>query len=263
VPPVILLIVVGGLVVWVAIYLATLAAERERQRLAALSAWAGANGFAFYKTDVFDLDQRYRGMGQIGRGHNRYAYEVLQRSDPVWAFIFRYHFQTTETRTVHHTDSNGNSSTSTETYEETHQHAYLVIELGAAFPMLSIRPEHWGDKVAGFLGFDDINFESEQFSGRYFVKSADKQFAYAVIHPQMMEWLMDKRFVGQLEQGKFVIDITGIKFEPGPIADAWAQAIGFINRIPPFVWQDYGKVPRIEFSQAETTRPSEAVQTST
>jgi hypothetical protein len=60
---------------------------------------------------------------------------------------------------------------------------------------------------------------------------------------------MDKRFVGQLEQGKFVIDITGIKFEPGPIADAWRQATGFINRIPPFVWQDYGKVPQIRFPE--------------
>jgi hypothetical protein len=246
---VILVVLVGGSVVALIVYLAKLAAKRERERLAALNAWGAANGFSFYKTDPFDLDARYRGMGQIGRGHDRYAYEVLQRSEPVWAFIFRYHFVTTETRTVHHSDSNGRSYTTTETYEQTHHHAYLVIELQAAFPMLVIRPEHWGDKLAGFLGFDDIDFESEQFSSRYFVKSADRQFAYAIIHPQMMEWLMDKRFVGQLQEGRFVIDITGVKFEPSAIADVWSQAVGFINRIPPFVWQDYGKVPQVQLPQ--------------
>src|SRR4051794_40140835 len=100
---VILLVLGGVLVVWLLVAAAQRAAERNRQRLAALSAWAQANGWTFYNNDPFDLDTKYRGMGEIGRGHNRYAYEVLQRSEPVWAFIFRYQYQTTETRTVHHT----------------------------------------------------------------------------------------------------------------------------------------------------------------
>jgi hypothetical protein len=234
----------------VVVLIAKGAAARNRERLAALAQWAALNGFTFYEKDPYDLDSRFNGIGEIGRGHDRYAYELLQISVPVWAFIFRYHFRTTETRTVTSTDSNGNSSTRTETYEEDHYHAYLIIELNAAFPQLIIRPEHWGDKVAGFLGFDDINFESEQFSRRYFVKSKDRQFAYAVIHPQMIEWMMDRKFVGQLEQGKFALELArNNKFTVGMVQDAWEQAVGFINRIPPFVWQDYGKHERIELPE--------------
>jgi hypothetical protein len=56
---------------------------------------------------------------------------------------------------------------------------------------LFIRRENLFDKVAGFLGFDDIDFESAEFSDRFIVKSRDKRFAYDVLHPRMMEFLLD------------------------------------------------------------------------
>ena len=57
-------------------------------------------------------------------------------------------------------------------------------------PDLFIRPEGFFDKIAGALGFDDINFESKEFSSRFLVKSGNKKFAYDVIHPQTMEFMM-------------------------------------------------------------------------
>ena len=166
-------IVIGAIgLIALLVYAARKAAERERARLAGLGDWAHRNGFEFDPTDRFDLDSRFRGVGDIGRGHARYALEVLSRQAPVPAWIFRYHFKTWETRTV-----TRNGKTHTETYEKTHWRAYLIIELEAAFPTLAIRAENWLDKIAGFIGFDDIDFESEEFSSRYHVKSADKQFA--------------------------------------------------------------------------------------
>ena len=58
-------------------------------------------------------------------------------------------------------------------------------------PDLLIRKEGLGDKLAGGLGFDDIDFESEEFSRTFWVKSQDKRFAFDVIHPLMMEFLLD------------------------------------------------------------------------
>jgi hypothetical protein len=46
------------------------------------------------------------------------------------------------------------------------------------------------DKIAGAVGFDDIDFESAEFSKRFHVKSPDKKFAYDVIHPRTMEFLL-------------------------------------------------------------------------
>lgn len=58
-------------------------------------------------------------------------------------------------------------------------------------PDLTIRKEGLGDKIAGGLGFDDIDFESEEFSREFWIKSGDKRFAYDVIHSGMMEFLME------------------------------------------------------------------------
>ena len=40
-----------------------------------------------------------------------------------------------------------------------------------------VRPEHVFDRLASFLGFDDIDFESVEFSKRFMVKFADRKFA--------------------------------------------------------------------------------------
>jgi hypothetical protein len=58
-------------------------------------------------------------------------------------------------------------------------------------PDLLIRREGLGDKILGGIGFDDIDFESEEFSRRFWVKSADERYAYDVIHPRMMEFLLE------------------------------------------------------------------------
>jgi hypothetical protein len=240
------LIVIAAIgLVWLIVTLAQQAAARQRERLAALAAWANRNGFAFDEQDQFDLDARFNGVFEIGRGHARYAFEVLTRSEPVPVWIFRYHFKTWETRTVRR-----NNRTYTETYEETHWRAYLIIELGAVFPPLAIRAENWFDKVAGFIGFDDIDFESEEFSSRYHVKSADRQFAYAVIHPQMMEWLLPQRLALQLDRGLLLMDLSSVRFEAVTCHAAWSQATGFVNRIPPFVWHDYAEREKLEFPAA-------------
>jgi hypothetical protein len=219
--------------------------ERERQRKAALAHWASMNGFQYSDGDPWNLDGRYNGVGEIGRGHDRYAFETLTRAEPVPASLFQHHYKTWETRSVR--DSNGN--TRTERYEQDHWNRYLVVELGGSFPQFAIRMEGVMDRIAGFVGFDDIDFESEEFSKRFHVKSENKQFAYALIHPQMMEWLQPQQFRGELIRGLLVMDLSGEKHTADACQAAWARAVGFVNRVPPFVWQDYGKRPDVKLPE--------------
>jgi hypothetical protein len=75
---------------------------------------------------------------------------------------------------------------------ETRRFSFALFRLPyPAVPDLAIRREHLGDKLLGAIGFDDIDFESEEFSRRFHVKSPDKRFAYAVVDPRMMEFLLD------------------------------------------------------------------------
>lgn len=258
--PVFLIIVGIVVVIFVMISLARAAAERERQRIAAVSAWAQANDFSFSQQDPFDLDARFNNLADIGRGHSRYAFEILSRQQPVPSFLFRYHFATTETRTVSSTDGNGNTTTRTETYEQDHWRTYVAIDTGGSFPDFFIRPEGWGDKVKGLIGFEDINFESEEFSRKYFCKSDDRQFAYALIHPQMIEWMMNLRLTAMLNRGVLMIELDPNANNPAAFVAGWNLAAGFINRIPPFVWTDYGKKPAIQITEAVMYQPVQAAQ---
>lgn len=57
-------------------------------------------------------------------------------------------------------------------------------------PGVSIRSEHIFDRMASMVGFDDIDFESDEFSRRFLVRSKDRKFAYSLLDPRMMEFLL-------------------------------------------------------------------------
>ena len=68
------------------------------------------------------------------------------------------------------TRSTGKGSNTT-----TYRLSYLILHLPFALtPDLLIRREGVFDKIAGAIGFDDIDFESAEFSRRFYVKSSDR-----------------------------------------------------------------------------------------
>jgi hypothetical protein len=58
-------------------------------------------------------------------------------------------------------------------------------------PDVLVRSENLFDKVSSMLGFDDIDFESSEFSRKFCVKSPDKRFAYDLFTPRMMEFFLE------------------------------------------------------------------------
>jgi len=161
-------------------YFAEMARRRRREALAAL---ARSLGWRFDPSENTSHDERYKQFKVFRKGHSRYAYNTITgemtidgRTLPVRMGDYRYQITT-----------NNGKSTSTTTY----QFSYLIIELpflGAQD--LFVRHEGVFDKLAGFIGFDDIDFESAEFSKRFYVKSSDKRFAYYIMHPRMMEFLL-------------------------------------------------------------------------
>jgi hypothetical protein len=92
--------------------------------------------------------------------------------------IFDYHYET------HSTDSKGHT--------QTHHHyfSFFVLRVPASFPELKIGPEGFFSKIAQAIGYDDIDFESHEFSRRFCVRSKDKKFAYDVCNARMIEYLL-------------------------------------------------------------------------
>ncbi|MFH0943598.1 MAG: hypothetical protein V2A76_00210 [Planctomycetota bacterium] len=177
-PPELLIIVGIALAVLFAIF-NHLAAKKRREEMAEL---ARSLGFRFSPGPDGRHDEEYGHFEIFRRGHSRVALNTMTGKLPVDGRTLRvvagdYRYRVT---------SGSGKGRNTRTY----RFSYVILELSFDPPDLLIRPEGMFDKLAGVFGFDDIDFESAEFSKRFYVKSPDKKFAYDVIHPRMMEFLL-------------------------------------------------------------------------
>lgn len=175
----ILIFILFGALVIVAAVCAARAARKRREELSALAARLG---LAFNPENDRDLAARFGFLDKLAQGSNRYAFNVLSghfQEQPV--LVFDFHYET------HSTDSKG--------HRHTHHHYFscFVLLLPSSFPELRITREGLFSKIAQAFGYDDIDFESAEFSRCFCVRSKDKKFAYDVCHPQMMEYLLANR----------------------------------------------------------------------
>ena len=155
---------------------------QEKKRREALQRVAGQIGFSFSRDKNRALASRYGFLEKLDRGRNRYAYNVMHGStdDGSPACLFDYHYETRST------DSKGRT--------KTHHHycSVYTLELPESFTELIIEPEGFFAKIAQAFGFDDIDFESVEFSKRYKVKARNKKFAYDVCNAQMIDYLLNQ-----------------------------------------------------------------------
>lgn len=178
----------GPILLFVLVFVAIIAFAiishiQEKKRREALRQIATQLGFRFSPSKNRSLASRFGFLEKLERGRNRYAYNIMEgtATDGSPACLFDYHYETKSR------DSKGRT--------KTHHHYYSVftLMLPQPFPELIIEPEGFFAKIAQALGFDDIDFESVEFSKRYKVKSPDKKFAYDVCNAQMIDYLLRQR----------------------------------------------------------------------
>lgn len=159
----------------VVLYVSYAMAQRRRE---ALSGAAHRLGLAFDPGSDSSLHRRFE-HGLFKKGRSRRGYNTM--SGMISLAGYRVRVVMGDYR---YTTGSGKNS-------HTHRVSYATFQLPfLRTPDLLVKKEGIGDKLVGGLGFDDIDFESEEFSRAFWVKSSDKRFAYDVIHPRMMEFLM-------------------------------------------------------------------------
>lgn len=200
-------------------------AAARRKELAALAA---KRGWSFREDDDGDFPERFEPFDCFNRGSSRRIFNTLRGEVPS-----RFGSLALQSGDYRYTTGSGK-------HRHTHRLSYLLMQLPIAVPPtaeLLIRPEHIGDSLTALVGFDDIDFESEEFSRRYFVKSTDRKFAYAVIHAPMMEYLLASP-CGHLQlRGKHVVlsPSSNETWTPQQIEDAVAWFVGFFERWPEYL----------------------------
>ena len=172
--PLIIVAVIAAVVVLAVV--GYISAQKRRQAMLDLAARLGLH---FDPQKDWDLAERYGFLDKLRAGSNRYALNTLSGNyQGHGVTAFDYHYET------HSTDSKGN--------QETHHHyfSFFLLQLPVSFPEMVIAREGFFSKVAQAFGYDDIDFESHEFSRKYCVRSQDKKFAYDVCHARMIEYLL-------------------------------------------------------------------------
>ena len=219
--PVVLFVVGLAVVVLVAV----LAYQADKKRRAALQSFALSNGWTYVARDD-SWCERFAGA-PFGDGDDRRATNVLrgpyQGADMV-AFDYQYD--------THSTDSKGRRKTTT------HRYAVCALRLPAPLPGLELSPESALTRLAGVLGFDDVELESEDFNRKYRVKARDRKFAYDVLNPRTMAALL-----GRPSLHLRLLDLDAVCWENGRLVPTELVARLstlqlLVAGIPAFVWSD-------------------------
>ena len=194
-PGLIILIVIGGSgLIALVIYAAMQAEKARKQRIAEMRAYASEAGLSFREAKDTSHDDEYAHFELFRRGFDRAAYNMIYGEMTYDDAIVKVNMGdfTYKTRETYTTRVNGRTVTRTRIVK--HHFSYFIMDLPyITMPDLLIRREGFFDKVASAFGKNDIDFESAEFSRKYYVKCDSRKFAYDIIHPRMMEFLLETK----------------------------------------------------------------------
>jgi hypothetical protein len=215
-----------AIVVAAVILAVTLSAYFYYQREAAFARVATSLGLKFSERDTSSVRQLGFPLFHEGRGieSGNLVSGTLQGT-PVAAFDFAYW---TEVR-----DSKGG------THREYHRFLCAVTDIGPSCPPLVL--EHRGliGRVAGALGLDGVQFESDDFDKAYRVICGDRRFATALVDPAMMAWLLDAPSpVAFQTAGPHLLAVSTDR-RPDAIPGLFHALVDFRAHIPAMVASDY------------------------
>ncbi len=231
-PPVALVIFLAVVTVAVCVGAAVFARIAAKKRREALGALAAELRFSFDPGYDASHDGAYAQFEVFRRGHDRYAYNTLTGAIEIDGRAFPCRMGDFTYKVTSGVGKNRKTTT--------YQMSYLITHLPfPGVPALLIRREHMFDKLAGVFGFDDIDFESSEFSRAFHVKCRDKRLAYDVVTPQMMEFLMSSNPpVIDVEHGACCIADGTRRWEPGEFKARMAWVARFFDLWPDHVTKE-------------------------
>ncbi len=208
---ILVILVIAGIIAF-GIYAA---AKRRKE----LSDWARKHGLHFSPVKIYDMDSNYCEFKCLQQGRSRFAYNIItgqHHERELLAFDYQY------------TTGSGKN-------KHTHRFSAMIVTSPILLKPLFIRREGFFDKITEFFGADDIDFESAEFSRKFFVKSPDKKWAYDVIHQRMMEYLLTAPKFSIQMFGDSIIAWSNVTFKPNDFQDAFDMIEGVIERFPEYL----------------------------
>jgi hypothetical protein len=200
----------------IAIVMAIVKGRAQREAMARLAAELG---LTYYRDDPWDIPERYSRFDLFQEGHSRKASNVLAgRADGREVIVCDYQYST----------GSGKNQT-------THYCQAAIVALPITAPRLSLRRETVLDRIASWVGHDDINFESAEFSRRYYVKCEEPKFAYDIFHVRLIEYLLACGQAPAMEMGGPLLLLWETRGKPENLRRLLTIGSQIITSIPEYV----------------------------
>jgi hypothetical protein len=216
-------VVLVALFVFVAVAAIVYGFVQAKKRREEMAAYALSRGWRYEAYQPLLVD-RFQGA-PFGIGDDRQATNaVYGRHDGRDFVSFDYQYETT-------------TGTGKDRHTTTHTFSVLALSMGVSLPTLTVDPENFLERVVGRLTNSDIELELEDFNRAFTVTCADRKFASDVLHPRMMEFLLQHRDVGwRFERDSMIVVASGRRTIP-QIDATLALMDQISDRIPEFVWR--------------------------
>lgn len=193
-------------------------ARRHRARSTRMRAFAADIGWRYTEQDRGLLPVRFLGT-PFRTGNERIATHVLSgahRDQSVVCFEYSYR-----------------------AHKRTNRYTVVTLSLPASGPTLEVGQERLGHRVLGLAGVRDLQLESDEFNAAFRIGTDDERFAYDVLHPRMMEFLLiDERarhLPVRLERGD-LLTWTGGPTTADRVTWMADYLCDVLDRVPSHVW---------------------------
>lgn len=206
------------------------------------SNWATARNWTFVEKWP-QMVGAFRG-GPFNAGSSRKAY-----------FGYYGHFDGLPVQGFEYQYSTGSGKNRT-----THNYHVDVLRLNGRFPGLELSRESWASRTFT----NDIEFENAQFNREWRVKCGSARFAYDVVHPRVMAWLMSNQIpqFSQLwfENGCLLVATSGSRRTEH--VDSYLRMLTtFASHLPHFVLEEVRMQPlRITWDGPGVTAQEQAAR---
>ncbi|RNC82144.1 MAG: hypothetical protein ED559_10290 [Phycisphaera sp.] len=202
----------------------------EEARAKSLRAIAGKYGWAFDAISSDNHRTRYKPFEYFTRGHSQLCQNTVEGELKI--NDIPHHFKMGDY--LYECDDDDSK-------DSVRRFSYICLHLPySRVPDLFIRQETLSDRIGSAFGFIDINFESERFSNTFHVSSTDRRFAYDVITPEAMEFLLKVPEVGvELRDGILCFVSESGRWGTAEFMPRLKWAVHFIDLWPDHVIHAY------------------------
>lgn len=194
--------------------------RRRLRRARAVRSFAEQNGLNFDLQDPHDL---------LGDSMSVFSGERRRRAgNTVWGTWGS------------HEVLGGDLVTSTRNNDTRRALSVVRVPLRFAAPAhVSVVPHDVWSRVKDKLGFEGVMLPSDDFNKRYDVRADSRGFALELLDLSLIGWIMtlDRRFGFDVLEGRLVA--TSDMLRPDELGKLFEAAIGFVERIPRRVREDY------------------------